>query len=636
MSFREWNKEELDKTYGITRWGGGYFDVNEHGNLIITPFAEKKDKQIELIKVVEEMINGGIEVPTVIRFHDILRLQVEKLNQKFSQVIKESNYEGKYTGVFPIKVNQMREVVEEIVDSGAPYGYGLEAGSKSELLAVLSMNTSSNSLIILNGQKDENCLRLALLGRQIEKKVIVVIERFSEIKKLLDLSDEIGVRPIIGIRTRMSFQSEGKWGQSSGDTSKFGLSTSEIINVINYAKSRKYEDCISLLHFHIGSQVSNIRSIKDAVTEAGRIYAELIKLGLNIEYFNVGGGLGVDYDGTKSNNQSSKNYSIDEYVADIVYGLKQLCEIAKVKMPNIISESGRSITAHHSCVVTRVLGKIHPSTAPFDTRQSPEEHIIVSNMRELLEDLNSENLQESYNDASKLKDDGMQAFKLGVLGLEDKAKLETIYWQSLKQIQKQMNQKNIKLDFFQEINNKLSFKYLCNFSVFQSTPDSWAIEQLLPIMPIHRLHERPTNNVTIADITCDSDGKISNFVGGEFNSSLLPMHNLNDNEPYYIGIFLTGAYQDVMGDMHNLFGRLNEVHVFLDEEDPSDFYIEEVINGSTSADVLKTMQYSSDLMERNMKFQIDAQMQKGVLTPRKAVKLVDFYEDCLKGYTYLK
>ncbi|MBT6326072.1 MAG: biosynthetic arginine decarboxylase [Bdellovibrionales bacterium] len=636
MIFREWNKEELDKTYGITRWGEGYFDVNEHGNLIVTPFAEKKHEQIELIKVVEEMIQAGIQMPTVIRFHDILRLQVEKLNQKFTQIIKEANYKGKYTGVFPIKVNQMREVVEEIVDSGAPYGYGLEAGSKSELLAVLSMNTSNDSLVILNGQKDEDCLKLALLGRQIEKKVIVVIERFSEIKKLLDLSDEIGVRPIIGIRTRMSFQSEGKWGQSSGDTSKFGLSTSEIINVINYAKSRKYEDCISLLHFHIGSQVSNIRSIKEAVTEAGRIYVELTKLGINVEYFNVGGGLGVDYDGTKSNNQSSKNYSLDEYVADIVYGLKQLCEIEKVKMPNIISESGRSITAHHSCVVTKVLGKIHPSTAPFDTRKSSEEHIIVSNMRELLEDLTSENLQESYNDASKLKDDGMQAFKLGVLGLEDKAKLETIYWQSLKQIQKQMNEKNIKLDFFQEINNKLSFKYLCNFSVFQSTPDSWAIEQLLPIMPIHRLHERPTNNVTIADITCDSDGKISSFVGPDLNTSLLPMHNLNDNEPYYIGIFLTGAYQDVMGDMHNLFGRLNEVHVFVDEEDPSDFYIEEVIKGSTSEDVLKTMQYSSDLMARTMKFQIDAQMQKGNLTPRKAVKLVDFYEDCLKGYTYLK
>lgn len=636
MSFREWNKEELDKTYGITRWGEGYFDVNEHGNLIVTPFVEKKHEQIELIKVVEEMIQAGIQMPTVIRFHDILRLQVEKLNKKFVQVIKEANYEGKYTGVFPIKVNQMREVVEEIVDSGAPYGYGLEAGSKSELLAVLSMNTSNDSLVILNGQKDEDCLRLALLGRQIEKKVIVVIERFSEIKKLLDLSDEIGVRPIIGIRTRMSFQSEGKWGQSSGDTSKFGLSTSEIINVINYAKSRKYEDCISLLHFHIGSQVSNIRSIKEAVTEAGRIYIELTKLGINIEYFNVGGGLGVDYDGTKSNNQSSKNYSLDEYVADIVYGMKQLCEIGKVKMPNIISESGRSITAHHSCVVTKVLGKIHPSTATFDTRKSSEEHIIVSNIRELLEDLTSENLQESYNDASKLKDDGMQAFKLGVLGLEDKAKLETIYWQSLKQIQKQMNEKNIKLDFFQEINNKLSFKYLCNFSVFQSTPDSWAIEQLLPIMPIHRLHERPTNNVTIADITCDSDGKISSFVGPDLNSSLLPMHNLNENDPYYIGIFLTGAYQDVMGDMHNLFGRLNEVHVFVDEEDPSDFYIEEVIKGSTSEDVLKTMQYSSDLMARTMKFQIDAQMQKGNLTPRKAVKLVDFYEDCLKGYTYLK
>jgi len=630
------NRAEADGFYGFSRWGEGFLEVNDKGNLVVLPNKASRDIQIDIYEVIEEMKLQRISFPAVIRFHDILRSQVKNLNRSFREVIEEAEYEGRYIGVYPIKVNQMREVVEEIVDAGSPYDFGLEAGSKPELLAVLALNTNQHSLTILNGYKDEDYMRLALLGRQLDRSMVVVIEKYSELQPLLRLSRELNVRPMIGVRAKMSIKGFGKWENSSGDRAKFGLTTSEIINVVNTLKEEGYADCLKLFHFHIGSQISNIRAVKDAVSEGVRIYTEICKLGIQLEYFDVGGGLGVDYDGTNSTNESSKNYNMKEYAADVVYGLKQVCDLEGIPHPNIVSESGRAITAHHSCVITNVIGKIDPVNVSFSTRKVTGEHVLVSNIRDLEEFLTKENMQEFWNDACKIKDDCLNAFKLGVISLEERAKVETVYWNIARKITFVVKQMDMVPENLKSLAESVSAQYLCNFSVFQSAADSWAIRQLLPVMPVHRLNERPSNSCSLADITCDSDGKIDQFMdceGGKKSS--VPLHELKEHEEYYLGIFMTGAYQDVMGDMHNLFGRLNEVHVFADDDDPTDFYIEEVIRGSSSRTVLSTMQYNPDFMASTLKKGVDGQVKRGKITPRQGVKLVDFYEECLDGYTYL-
>ncbi|MEK6624084.1 MAG: biosynthetic arginine decarboxylase [Bdellovibrionota bacterium] len=632
---QKWTKEEADSVYGHSRWGEGFFDINDKGHLVVLPNKNSKDIKIDVYEVIEEMKAQKLAFPAVIRFHDILRSQVKNLNRAFREVIEEAEYEGRYIGVYPIKVNQLREVVEEVVDAGSPYDFGLEAGSKPELLAVMALNTNQQALTILNGYKDEDYMRLALLGRQLDRSMIVVIEKTSELHTLLRLSKEMGVRPLIGIRGKMSIKGFGKWENSSGDRAKFGLTMAEIMNVVNTLKSEGLGDCLKLFHFHIGSQISNIRAVKDAVTECVRIYSELYKMGIPFEYFDVGGGLGVDYDGSNSTSLSSKNYSMTEYASDIVYGVKQVCDLAGVPHPNIVSESGRAITAHHSCVITNVIGKIDPANVSFSTRKVTGEHVLVTNMRDLDEYLTEKNMQEVWNDASKLKDDCLNAFQLGVLGLEERAKVETLYWQIAKKIYLLAKDKEQIPEIFSSLFDLISSQYLCNFSVFQSAADSWAIHQLLPVMPVHRLDERPLSSSALADITCDSDGKIDQFMGADGICKTLPLHDLKDGEDYYLGIFMTGAYQDVMGDMHNLFGRLNEVHVFADDDDPTDFYIEETIRGGSSRQVLSTMQYNPDFMAATVKRSIDGQVKRGKVTPRQGVKLVDFYEECLDSYTYL-
>jgi arginine decarboxylase len=634
------SKEDADRIYGFTRWGEGYFDVNDQGHLAIRP-EPHQGPQVDIVKVVEEMRREGVQLPAVIRFQDILRSRVKNINRAFRQVIEEADYEGRYIGVYPVKVNQMREVVEEIMDAGAPYDFGLEAGSKPELLSVLALNTNQDSLTVLNGYKDEEYLRLAILGTILDRKVVVVIEKYSELKTLIRLAKEAKICPIIGLRAKLAIKGMGKWENSSGDKAKFGLTTPEIINAVQLLKQEGLADKLKLFHFHIGSQIPNIRHIKDAIAEGARVYVELHRLGINIEYFDVGGGLGVDYDGTHSTNESSINYNTEDYAADVVYGLKQNCDIAGIPHPNIVSESGRAITAHHSCVITNVIDIIDGPNAVFVTRKTTGEHLMVGNMRELGDDLNDENYQQIWNDAGQLKDECINAFRLGVVGLEERAKLETIYWQIASKIKTFLNKEFLSQEEsipeqFQDLEDILAPQYLCNFSVFQSTADSWAIKQLLPIMPIDRLNEVPTRKCSIADITCDSDGKIDRFMEeGKCKKTVL-MHNLDPNEPYYIGIFLTGAYQDVMGDMHNLFGRLNEVHVYCDTEDPDNFYIEEIIRGQSASTVLSTMQYNPEFMAVTVKKAIDRQVQRSKIPPREGVKLVDFYEECLRGYTYLK
>ncbi|WP_371188314.1 biosynthetic arginine decarboxylase [Thalassotalea maritima] len=636
LSASSWTIEDAERTYRVKRWGNGYFEIGETGDLMVTPRYDQPNLKINMQEVIEEMQQEGVEFPAVIRFHDVLRSQVEQLNKTFREVIEQANYEGIYQGVFPVKVNQMREVIEEIVSAGNRFNYGLEAGSKPELIAALAYNTNKKALTILNGYKDEEYLRLALLGTQIGRKVIVVIEKYSELITLVKLAKELDVEPMIGFRAKMMVKGRGKWESSSGERAKFGLSISEMLNAKEYLEEEGLLHCVKLLHFHIGSQLTDIRAVKEAVQEASLIYSRLYQLGVELEYVDVGGGLAIDYDGTQSTNDSSCNYGLHEYVADIVHGFQQTCDLQSVPHPNLVSESGRSITAHHSCVVTKVIGEITPGVNGYNTRKATGEHIMVSNMRDYKATLDQHNFQETYNDISQLKEQAEQAFKLGVLDLEEMAKIETLYWQTLNKVNDFVEQQEFVSEELREIGDKLSSQYLANFSVFQSAADSWAIDQVLPIVPMSRLNERPTKRCTFVDITCDSDGKIDNFIGDEVTANHIPMHKLNQGEDYFIGIFLTGAYQDVMGDMHNLFGRLNEVHIVSYDDDPKDFYMEEVVNGTSVEGVLSTMQYTPAILAQAVKKEIDKEISRGKIKPRQGVQLIDFYEDCLAGYTYLK
>lgn len=622
--------------YNVERWGNGYFAINEKGHLCVLPEKRPDGPTIDILEVIEEIKSQDISFPTVIRFHDILRSQVRSLNLTFREAMEESGYKGRFIGVYPIKVNQTREVVEEIIDAGEPFDYGLEAGSKSELMAALTLNENRNALTVLNGYKDEEYIRLALLGRKLDRRVIIVVENFTEFEMIIRLSEEMNVQPMIGMRAKLSAQGGGRWAGSSGDRAKFGLTCSEILSGVALLKRHDMENCLSLLHFHVGSQIPDIRVLKEAVNEAGRIYADLVLSGLNIEYFDVGGGLGVDYDGSRSSTQSSRNYSLQEYAADIIAGLQQICDQVNIHHPNIVSESGRYVTAHHSCVITNVVKTIHQTSSSFNTEKMAGEHILVTNMRESVSDLTMENYQEIYNDVQQIKLDSIHAFKLGVISLEERAKIETMFWKTMGQIRDVMRRADFIPKELQQIDELRASQYLCNFSVFQSAADTWAISQLLPIMPVKRLDELPGERCSIADITCDSDGKIDKFIARNGYAQTLLLHTLKRDEDYYIGLFLTGAYQDVMGDMHNLFGRLNEVHVYCDDDDPADFYIEEVIKGASAQNVLSTMQYSPEIMARTIKRKIDRQVHRGKIQPREGVKLIDFYESCLEGYTYLK
>lgn len=632
-----WTIEDAERIYGVSRWGGGYFHIGENGNVQVTPDPSNHSMRIDFQAVIEEIKQEGIQFPVVVRFHDVLRTQVETLNRVFDQTIQEADYQGQYKGVYPVKVNQMREVVEEIVDAGKPFSYGLEAGSKAELITVLAYNTNVDSLTILNGYKDEEFMRLALLGTKLGRKMVVVVEKYSELLLLVKIAKELGVDPIIGVRSKMTVKGRGKWEGSGGDRAKFGLTISEIIQSARFLESQGMGHCLKLLHFHIGSQLTDIRAVKEAITEGARIYADLHKMGFSLEYVDVGGGLGIDYDGSKSTNDSSRNYTMGEYVADVVYGMKELCDLEEVPHPHLVSESGRAITAHHSCVITEIVGEIRADSAKVDTSQVEGEHIFVTNIRELyLTRDHHPNLQELFNDASEYKEKAMDAFKLRVLTLEELGKIETLYWQIMADLQQRFRKIEFVPEELQELDFSLSSQYLCNFSVFQSAADTWAIDQLLPVVPLTRMHEEPTVNCSLVDITCDSDGKIDQFAIERTITDVLPAHPLREDEPYYMGLFLTGAYQDVMGDMHNLFGRLNEVHIFSYDDDPQDFYIEEIVKGSSVNDVLSVMQYNPHSMATDVKRLIDKHVASGGMKPREGVKWTDFYESCLAGYTYLK
>jgi arginine decarboxylase len=628
-----WSIQDALFQYQVKNWSDGYFSINEKGNICAS--AQKSfNEHIDLSDIIDEMKKRSIGFPCVIRFHDILRSQVKKLNELFSSTITQANFNGKYWGVYPIKVNQLREVVDEIVDIGSDYHYGLEAGSKAELMAALTFNTTNESLTILNGYKDKEYMKLSILGKKMGKNTVVVIEKLSEIYTLIEVVNQEQDCPMIGVRVKLSSKSGGKWAKSSGEKAKFGLTTSEVLELIDILNEKDLLHKLNLFHFHVGSQIPDIRSIKECINEGARIFCELKKLGAALTFFDVGGGVGLNYDGSRSNCNSSTNYTLEDYVADVVYILKDICDSTKTEHPHIVTETGRAISAYHSCVVTNVFGSIkNTKLQNIDTSIKPHEHRLVKFLKELATELNHSNYQDIYNDASLAKEDALSAFKLGVMDLKQKSLCERLFWNICsKIINMTKNEKFVPSQI-----NKLRFehadKYLCNFSVFQSTPDSWAISQILPIVPIRRLNEPPTNHVTLADITCDSDGAISNFLSPRGHKSTLLAHELNPNEDYLIGIFLTGAYQDIMGDMHNLFGRLNEVHVFSDKEDG--FYIEEIIKGQTSADVLKIMQYNPQNMCDKIKKSLDKKVKTGDIKPKTAVAFTDFYEEIIHKYTYL-
>jgi arginine decarboxylase len=636
---KPWGIPAARSLYNIDRWGADYFDINEAGHVVAKPLQET-GARVDLTDVIEEAKGRGLKFPLLIRFQDILRHRVESINQAFRNAIAEFNYQGTYRGVFPIKVNQLREVVEEILDAGQPYGFGLEVGSKPELLAGLALQNPEGSLIICNGYKDSSFIRTALTGTRLGKKVIMVVEKLEELRQIITVSRQFGVEPQIGIRSRLLSKGAGKWAESAGENAKFGLSTVELLAAAELLKAENLSHCLRLLHFHIGSQVPDILTVKKAVQEAARFYAKLFKMGFPIEVLDVGGGLGVDYDGSRSAFESSANYTLQEYANDVVYYVAEVCNAEKVPHPQIVSESGRALVAHHSVLIVEVfgaIGKIRPET---QFAFGDGEHALVRELLDIHKNLGRLNKLEAYHDALERKEDAHNMFTLGLLELPDKAKIEHLYWLISREVLQSFQGQAYVPEEIRKLEDSLGDQYLCNFSVFQSLLDHWALDQLFPIMPVSRLNERPTRETTLVDITCDSDGQINKFIDLYDIRDTLPLHALRTNgngqlEPYYLGFFLMGAYQDIMGDLHNLFGRVNEVHVFLDPDEPAGYYVEEIIEGTTIAQALASVQYDENELKRQMKAQVDAAIKSDRMKPSDAMRLLDEYERGLKEYTYL-
>ncbi|HEY1765385.1 MAG TPA: biosynthetic arginine decarboxylase [Opitutaceae bacterium] len=627
-----WSAEKSEEHYGFKRWGQGHFSVDGEGFVKVQPLADGRG--IRVVDVVSEALGMGLKAPMVIRFQDLLRHRVIQLNEVFRKAIKDEGYRGGYRGVFPIKVNQLREVVDEIVGAGRDYNYGLEVGSKSELMIALAMNDSPNRLIICNGYKDHDYIRLALMGRKLGKRAIIVVEQLSEIRDIIRISEETGVKPMIGLRAKLQTRGEGKWALSTGDDAKFGLNTAEILFACEQLKAAKLKACLRLFHFHIGSQVPNIITIKNAVIEATRFYCQLAKLGFPMGYIDVGGGLGIDYDGSRTNFESSMNYSMEEYARDVVFNVREICRSADVQEPDIVSESGRAVVAPHSMLVIEVFERINKRESLGKQHQPKEKHKVVIDLEVLLKNKAKLGLLERFHDALQKKDEAFSLFNLGYLDLENRAASEQIFWQICEQIAREVKKVGYQPEELRDLSRLLADQYVCNFSVFQSLLDHWALKQLFPIAPLHRLNERPTVNAILVDITCDSDGKISSFIDLQDVKDYVALHPLN-NKPYYLGIFLTGAYQDIMGDLHNLFGRVNEVHVFLEDDEPNGFYIEEALSGSRIADVIEGVQYQQEDLCRKMKTQIDAATRKDMVKPREGVRLLEIYESQMLNKTYL-
>lgn len=630
----DWDVESAISTYNVDGWGTGYFSINAAGNAEVRPLQEKGGA-IDILEVVNEARSRGLGFPLVIRFQDLLRHRVESVNCAFRKAMEEFGYKNHYRGVFPIKVNQLREVIEEIVDAGQEFHFGLEAGSKPELVAALAMHKDPESLIICNGYKDRAFIRIALLGRKLGKSVIIVVEKLEELEQTIRASKEVGVEPMIGIRVRLYSKGSGKWSPSGGENAKFGLDTTSLVAASEMLKAAGLGHCFKLVHFHVGSQVPDISTIKRAVREAARYYAKLAKLGHDLGYLDVGGGLGVDYDGSRSDFDSSANYSLQEYANDVVWNIMDVCDSEGVPHPAIVNEGGRAIVAHHSVLVVEAFSSIEKTTGKLKIEVTEKDHKLVRDILDVKQRLKRGNRLESLHDIQQIKEEAQQTFILGLLELESKAKIDTVYWQLAQQIVNMHRGLRYVPDEIKELETSLGDQYICNFSVFQSLLDHWALGQLFPIMPIHRLTTPPDRNGMLVDITCDSDGKVSKFIDLQDVKYTLPLHRINPGEIYYLGVFMVGAYQDIMGDLHNLFGRVTEAHIFLDPDEESGWYIEEVIEGSTIGEVLAMTQWDKVELMRLLKTQVDGAIKSDRLKPNDAMKLLSDYERLLQEYTYL-
>jgi arginine decarboxylase len=628
----KWKIQDALETYGVRHWGKGYFSINKAGHVTVQP-NKQTDQSIDLKELVDQLQERGIQLPILLRFTDILRHRVGEIHDAFKKAIEEFEYTGKYCCVYPIKVNQQRQVVEEILDFGKPFHFGLEAGSKPELLAVLSLTNGLDTPIICNGFKDEEFIHMTMLARKIGKQVLPVVEKFTELEAIVRHADKIGVRPALGVRVKLAARGAGRWRSSAGYRSKFGLTLTEVLEAVEYLKQRDMVDCLELVHFHLGSQITNIRYIKGALTEAARVYVELHRVGAGVKYLDVGGGLGIDYDGSQTDFESSINYTLQEYANDVVFRIKSVCNEAGVPHPTIISESGRAVVAYHSLLVFDVLG-----VSNFDRFEAPEEIPAdapqqVNDLFAIHRDLKKKNILESYHDAVQAVDEALNMFNLGSLSIEMRALVERLFWAVCSKMLKIVRDMDYAPEELQGLESMLSDTYFCNFSVFQSMPDSWAIKQLFPILPIHRLNEPPTRRAVLGDITCDSDGKVDQFIDLRDVRNTLQLHPF-DGRPYYRGAFLLGAYQEILGDLHNLFGDTNAVHISLDED--GEVNIDDVIKGDTVREVLNYVQYSGEKLTENLRKDVERAVRTGKISLTESKQLLRFYESGLDGYTYLE
>ncbi|MEQ1896913.1 MAG: biosynthetic arginine decarboxylase [Vicinamibacterales bacterium] len=626
-----WSVHDASELYEISRWGNGYFSINDAGHVQAHP-TKDPSAHIDIKELVDRLQLRGISLPVLVRFTDILKHRLGDIHSAFQAAMAQNQYQGRYCCVYPIKVNQQRQVVEEVLKFGRPYGFGLEAGSKPELLAVVAL-ADNDTPIICNGFKDAEFIETAMLAQKIGRNIIPVVEKYTELGLILEYAEKIGVRPKIGMRVKLASRGSGRWQGSGGFRSKFGLTVTEIVRGLDELKSRGMEDCLKLLHFHLGSQITNIRIVKAALNEGARVYTELAKLGAGLEYIDVGGGLGVDYDGSQTNFESSMNYTLEEYANDIVYHIQTACDEVGVPHPTIVSESGRAVVAYHSVLVFNVLGVSGFGAESVPQVATPDMEQPVVDLIETYNAVTARNALEAYHDAQQALEMALGLFSGGYLTLEQRCMAENLFWAICTKLQKLVQTMEEVPEDLQSLDEQLSDTYFCNFSLFQSIPDSWAIKQLFPVMPIHRLTERPANHAVLGDITCDSDGKMERFVDRRDVKKTLPLHAPGD-DPYYLGVFLVGAYQEILGDLHNLFGDTHAVHVSLDEQGGA--RLDALVKGDTVREVLDYVEFDAEMLLGKLRTDVESAVRAGLIDYEGAGNLLRFYEDGLHGYTYLE
>ncbi len=627
-----WTIEQSEDLYNLSGWGEPYFSINAAGNIVISPQGDRGGS-LDLFELVQALRQRGLELPLLIRFPGILEDRLERLNAAFSRAIARYSYEGCYRGVFPVKCNQQKHLIEGLVKCGERFGFGLEAGSKPELLIALAKLKADNSLLICNGYKDTEYVETAILAQRVGHKAVIVLEQLDELDMVLAAARRLEMRPHLGVRSKLSARGDGRWATSTGEGSKFGLSVPEILQVTERLREEGLLDCLELLHFHIGSQISSITVIKDALREASQVYVQLVKLGAKMGYLDVGGGLAVDYDGSKTSYYASKNYNIQNYANDVVAAVKDACKVKGVAMPTLVSESGRALASHQSVLIFDVLGT---GQVPESTPAEPgaDDHLVLRNLYETLATINSTNLQEMFHDANQFKGEAISLFNFGYLDLEQRGRAEQIYWCCCRKILAQASQLDYVPDDLEELEQILSSTYYVNLSVFRSAPDCWAIQQLFPILPIHRLNEEPSERATLADLTCDSDGKIDRFISREQETKpVLELHRFDPDHPYFLGLFLAGAYQETMGNLHNLFGETNVAHIQLT---PQGYQVEHVVRGDKMAEVLSWVQYNPEDLIESVRQKTEAALQQEAISIEQAQTLLENYERCLRSYTYLR